>query len=97
MSASIYTCTFRYLCHRLNIFYISDICPFLIHKKVRSVGRVHQKLLRRIGNSHGKSFGNCHGKERSIDKASLRQTEGNVGKTAYRGKSSLLLAVFDGL
>ena len=76
-------------------FYIDLIRFFLCQQQIRSVCRIHQLLLSRVGDGHGKSCRDRHGQKCRIDIDPFGEPEGNVGKTAYGGKPQDVMTVPD--
>ena len=80
------------LIHTLNI---TQICIRLVHQQIRSIYGMHQQILGRIGNRHSQTVHNGHCHKITIDKSSLRQTKGDIGKTTGCRDTKLMLTVTD--
>lgn len=85
-----------FLIEILHAANITEVAAFAIHEHIGSGCRIHQEVLRRIGNGHGKAAGNSHGKEGGIDVHPVGQAEGNVGQAADRGQAQIFFTVGKG-
>ena len=72
---------------------ISDICIRMIHQQIRCKSSVHQKVLGRICNGHGKASANSHGQKGCINIGAFWQAKGNIRQTADGCQFKLIMTI----